>query len=491
MRREKLIRARVKKGLSQQVAAGLIGVSRNTWSLWERGKEDPYPQNVGELCTFFGVKDPAELDLQLSQAPYQAGDNLMTNAPSLPLIQQNKGLPPFSRAGTQNMLEAARASHQVFGTPLLEISLTHANDEALGIWVAGSAALLGPLLDDRWLPDTILEVLRIILPVVKAMPMITRRSFLHTGTAAIIGSLPLTGKKFITQEEQIQISNAFHGSLAAGWKLFTLAKTSQALAVSQAQLLLLQQVHPALPIHERSMLYSSIYNFMGVTLCQQEYYHEALHAHTSAYLAALGIGNALGVTYSLLGQGNCQYVLGQYTLAIETLKQALRTFDVLDDQQSLHTKAHLLGIWADSAMMTGDYETAQQKLDAVATLLDHVGPNEEFDRSSWYQLSGKYAGLTGSYALAAHWCEQALQELPEEWTIRRGLALMPLLSANAFMRDRDASLMALEKAKQIISVLHAPTMNHPLRQALQGLLTAFPHETEVHIRVSELVQHLC
>lgn len=64
MKREKLIRARIKKGLSQEAAAGLIGVSRNTWSLWERGKEDPFPLNVGELCTFFGVKEPGDLDLE-------------------------------------------------------------------------------------------------------------------------------------------------------------------------------------------------------------------------------------------------------------------------------------------------------------------------------------------------------------------------------------------------------------------------------------------
>jgi transcriptional regulator with XRE-family HTH domain len=67
MKREKLIRARLAKGLSQKVVAELIGVSRNTWSLWELGKEDPYPINIGELCAFFGVKEPGELDLEPRQ----------------------------------------------------------------------------------------------------------------------------------------------------------------------------------------------------------------------------------------------------------------------------------------------------------------------------------------------------------------------------------------------------------------------------------------
>ena len=68
MKREKLRQARITKGLSQKVAAELVGVSRNAWSLWELGKEDPYPVNVKELCTFFGVKDPGELDMERRQA---------------------------------------------------------------------------------------------------------------------------------------------------------------------------------------------------------------------------------------------------------------------------------------------------------------------------------------------------------------------------------------------------------------------------------------
>lgn len=62
-KRERLILARKSRGLSQEVAAGLVGVSRNTWSDWEQGRSDPYPLNIGELCRMFEVKDPAELDL--------------------------------------------------------------------------------------------------------------------------------------------------------------------------------------------------------------------------------------------------------------------------------------------------------------------------------------------------------------------------------------------------------------------------------------------
>src|SRR5581483_5324363 len=67
MKRGKLIRARIKKGLSQKVAAELLGVSRNTWSLWELGKKDPYPVYVEKLCTFFYIKEPSDLNLEPPQ----------------------------------------------------------------------------------------------------------------------------------------------------------------------------------------------------------------------------------------------------------------------------------------------------------------------------------------------------------------------------------------------------------------------------------------
>jgi DNA-binding XRE family transcriptional regulator len=86
MKREKLIQARKKRGLSQDVAAGLVGVSRNTWSDWEQGKSDPYPLNVGELCRIFDAKDPTELDL--GPALYSRGDHPMSEASRREILKQ-------------------------------------------------------------------------------------------------------------------------------------------------------------------------------------------------------------------------------------------------------------------------------------------------------------------------------------------------------------------------------------------------------------------
>src|SRR5947209_19808347 len=63
MKREKLIAARIKRGLSQSVVAGRLGVSRNSYNQWEVGNVQPYPYNIGQLCEFLGVTDPSDLDL--------------------------------------------------------------------------------------------------------------------------------------------------------------------------------------------------------------------------------------------------------------------------------------------------------------------------------------------------------------------------------------------------------------------------------------------
>jgi len=40
-----------------------MGVSRNSYNQWELGNAQPHPYNIGRLCEFFYIKDPAELDL--------------------------------------------------------------------------------------------------------------------------------------------------------------------------------------------------------------------------------------------------------------------------------------------------------------------------------------------------------------------------------------------------------------------------------------------
>jgi transcriptional regulator with XRE-family HTH domain len=62
MERTKLATARYEKGWSQEEVAERVGVTRNTFSKWERGIVAPYPIHIHRLCEVYG-KSASELDL--------------------------------------------------------------------------------------------------------------------------------------------------------------------------------------------------------------------------------------------------------------------------------------------------------------------------------------------------------------------------------------------------------------------------------------------
>ena len=62
MERTQLATARYEKDWSQEEVAERVGVTRNTFSKWERGVVTPYPLHVHRLCTLFG-KTAEELGL--------------------------------------------------------------------------------------------------------------------------------------------------------------------------------------------------------------------------------------------------------------------------------------------------------------------------------------------------------------------------------------------------------------------------------------------
>jgi tetratricopeptide (TPR) repeat protein len=359
---------------------------------------------------------------------------------------------------------------------------------ALGACFALSASDLGALLERGWAIEALLEVLQVILPVVKAMPAITRRTFLQAGAATIFGGLSLLERGQIPEEEVMQFCQAFQESIVNAWKLFSVGKSKQVLAISQAQFLLLQPFYALLPPQQQALFYSSLYNLMGIASCHEECYDRALDVHTKAYIAALNGGNALEVIRCLLCQANVYQASGQYAEARASLERAFRILTHHDDQYSMPTQAHLFGLWADNAMMMREYDLARQKLDETAKLLDPHCHDQEFDQSSWYELRGKYAYLTGDYTAAAHWYEQALQELPAEWVIRQALVLAPLISTYTILQDRDASLATVEKVAQIASMLNTSLMRKSLAQALEGILIVFPYEARLKATVSGLLQ---
>lgn len=457
MARTALVEARLKKHWSQEEAAEVIGIDHNTLYRWEAGKSTPRGYNLRQLCEVYGLS-AAELGFEQNR----------------PVKNEGKEAADVSR----ELLDALEAQSDDASNP--------------GAWIVRSAASLGPLLDDQWPSDALTEALQIILPLVKALPTTIWRDLLRAGMAtAIADKLPLTTRKRITAEERMQLCKTFEKSLTAGWQFFTQARPPQILAVSQSQLLLLQQMHTLLPARDRSAFCSSIYNLMGLGFCLQEQHRQALNAHENAYIAALSSGNAMEVTSSLLCQANSHQALGESRKAIDALEQIARTLSTLDGQRYILTQAHLLGVWADCAMTIGELRTARKKLDEIAELLDDITPNEEFDRSCWYELTAKYSYSTGNYSIAAQQYEQALQGTPIEWVVRRIRVLSSLISTYTILQDRDRSLATLEKVGQTGGVLNAPSLiRKPLKEALQGLLIVFPYETTVKAAVSNLVQQM-
>lgn len=488
MTRTALVEARLKKLWSQEEAAEAIGIDHNTLYRWEAGKATPRGYNLRQLCEVYGMS-AEELGFEQKRQADSEGEEVAQPTP----VEEASGTLPAS-SGARN-IEPALSVHLPPSQSLANVIdlLLESSDlpleQQVGTWLALGANSLGALFEEGWSVQDVLYTLGILLQGVQAMPAISRRRLIQLGVTAVVSNISIPSGKNVSQEQRMQLSRAFTESIDAGWKLFTLARNSQVLAVSQAQLILLQQAHTVLPARERSILYSSIYNHMGLALYLQEQHHQALGAYTNAYIASLGAGDIVGVTYSLLCQAMAHRDFGEYSKAIETLEQATRTFDVLDQQWL--TKAHLLGVWADCAMVAGDYDIARQKLDAVAELLDHISPNEEFDQSSWCELTAKYAYLNGDYPTAAQWYEQALRTLPTEWVLRRILILSSLISTYTITQDRDASLATVEKVALAGYVSNIPPLRgKSLTQALEGLLIVFPHEARVKTIVSDLLQQI-
>ena len=273
--------------------------------------------------------------------------------------------------------------------------------------------------------------------------------------------------------------------------MFHTAGNAQVLAVSHAQLILVQQSHAMLPSRDRSRFYSSIYNLMGKALHFQERHQDALEAHINAHVAAMATGDALQVVQSLICQADSYQALGQHNHAIEAIEEALRLIGNPVDETLLRAKAHLLACWAENAMASGEHVTAQEKMAASAAYLDRIAPNEEFDHAHWLQIAGKHAFMTGDYTKAIEHYSQALNELPPNWIIRQAFTLVPLMVAYACQRNREASMAVADKAVAVVSTLNAPSVNKQFTASVQqGLCGAFPNDEQVQRFMADLPHRL-
>ncbi len=389
--------------------------------------------------------------------------------------------PPFSSPMTQN-------------PPALGMDPLLLEAEGPGKWLLQSMIAFSHLQAQGWSLEQILQVTTSFPQTGASMFELLRRQFLQQVGALFLwgGTLPPLSHTDPGAEEGAQMAEALRTGLQQGWHFFYAGQAGQALAMGQISMVLLRHVHSWFSPTERALLFAGTYNLLGSAWCLHGRYHEAFQAHQSASLAALEAGDLLTLCYSRLGQVNALYGQGEYQQAILSAQQLLRLFDQLPGSPPPTLRAHLLGLWAESALALEDYRLASQLLDRIGLCLEQeeITPNESFDRANWYHLSGKLAILTGDFPRALQHGKQALQALSIPSVLRQLFVLLPFLTACCCLRERDEGLRGLELVQTLLPTTYLPSFARPLQDVLGGFLTAFPHEKPVSDLVNTILPSL-
>lgn len=474
--------ARVERGLTQEDLARETGLGISTI----RRAEQWFPLNIKtqRILSDYFKKTSKELGLlgrgwaQGSAQPVSASQPSPNLSQRLPVVEAptpllHKTAPPAQYTPTQAI-------------DLLGAQPNIVTDQHAGAWLALGTSHLAQLFEEGWSLESILESLRVVLQGAHGMNAISRRKLLELGATALVGGIPLPIGNQISESERVRLTEALGKSIGDAWKLFHTAGNAQVHAIGQTLLSLLQQTQTMLYPGLRSQLYSGVYNLIGITFHFQERNQEALQAHHSAYIAALATGNPWYVIQSLICLATSHQALGQHTDAIQTFEEALHILGDPTDEAGIRSKAHLLACWADNAITVGDYTTAQDKLKASEAYLDIITPDEEFDRASHHQVTGKYALTRGDYKSAVDHLEAALAELPSQWSLRRTITLVPLAVAYARIREKEQSLRVAEQSVPLVGLLNAPMTNQMFAGYIQqDLRHLFANDKQVFAFITE------
>lgn len=320
------------------------------------------------------------------------------------------------------------------------------------------------------------------------MPDVTRRKLFQMGTSAMVSTVMLPTGRFISQEHRKQVLDCLAENISVCWELFHTARPPQVLAVSQAQLHLVQLASNILPSSAIRPFHTSLNNLAGLTMNLQGRYTSALRTHRDAYNVAIEANDRLEIARSLKCMANDFRSLDKPAETINCIEAALNVIGHREDETYLRLEAHLLGCLAEIALTKGELSIAHQALEKSAPLIEKIGPNEEFDLASWLQLKGETAFRNGDYQLAIQIYEKALPQVPTTSFIRQALFLLPLTIAYASARERDKCLQTAERAANIIALLDVPTLNNPFTDATQVMLQSFPFESSVRAFVSSVEQ---
>ncbi len=339
-----------------------------------------------------------------------------------------------------------------------------------------------------------LDVLRILIDAEKEgeenMSLFSRRQLLELGIAALISHLAQFNSKRISAIERDTLSRALSESIIHSWKQLFSLENAQVVAIGQMQLSLIHQAHTLVYPSALPYLYAGAHSLVGIGLHFQERDREALQAHHHGYMASLATGDPWYVAQSLISQADAYLTLGMYTEASHVIEEGLSGLGEIDEAHR-RARAHLLGCWADVAMMMSEYSLAQKKLDEAALFLDEAMIVEEFDHVCWRQLSGKKAIREGNYQLAIDHLEAALAANPPDWSLRQAGILTPLAIAYARKQEREKSLAIAQQAIPVIGSINASMTNkHFLKYVKNDLLSRYPHDREIRSLLVEMRQQL-
>ena len=463
---------RARHNLTQQQLAEAAKVGAIT--IWRA--ENGYLINAESrqrLCDYFG-KSASELGLlgrekfasRKVPAPPQT-TSLASVSLSVPAVRHSYEARPTSFSSAKALDLLLEAPNQVIG-------------EHMGAWLALGASHLSVLFEAGWTLENILESLRVVMQGMQGLPAVTRRTLLELGSAAVVSGITLPTGRFLTEEERLQATESLGFSLANAWKLVPSMGNAQMFAIAQSLLSLLQQAYPILHSQLCHLHHTGAYNLLGITLHFQERYEESLHAYQSAYLAALALGDPWYISQNLICQANAYQELGKYNEAFQIVEEAFRIIGNPVDERLIRTRSHLFVCWANTAMTTGDYSSAQKYLEIAEGYVSQSMIAEEFNRTDWHLLSGQYALMTKNYSKAGDHFKKALDEIPSDWILRRAMNSIGLAKAYAHLGERDASLTIAKESTIFTSILDATLINRWFTEYIQqDLLGLFPKDPTV------------
>jgi tetratricopeptide (TPR) repeat protein/transcriptional regulator with XRE-family HTH domain len=480
LRRQRLLRGWSLKHVVEQLCTlcgeeeEIPGVTPDMVSKWERGERKPSHFYQTKFCLLYNTTAD------------QLGFLETLDISDLPQTHELR-----SAITSPSFIPSSSTS-----TKAIDALLDHNKEETSEVLASHllvlSSRQLATLTTLGWTQRDIMSALQIVLQGESAMANMNRRKVLQLGAGLmLLGGVDLLAEEHPSAQKRAELSQNLAEGIVAGWTLFHTTGTAQVLAVSQSQIALIQQAHSMLYPDTIPYLNSGAYRLMGAALYFQGRYKEAYTAHDLGYLAAIESHDAWNIAESLSWEAYVYQECGQHTKAIEAIDEALRRIGNRTDEAALRLKAHLLACWAENAMKLRHKHIAEKKLEASEALLDLLTPNEEFDRTKWHQQAGNCAVGNGDYTTAASHFQKALESLPQHWTLRHAITLIPLAATYAQLRERDKSLEVAEKAIPVLVAMNATLMHKQFAEYVQhNLLNAFPNDSKVQRFIADAQQRL-